>query len=91
MQDAVIGNCYTLRSEVCLHFREGDMQSTSTQGNKFINNVQSCEGNEWKTMIKKIMPTYMVGKGKFLDQVVRKFLSEDMSFEFRSLVKKKKN
>lgn len=66
------------------------MQSTSTQGNKFINNVQSCEGNEWKTMIKKIMPTYMVGKGKFLDQVVRKFLSEDMSFEFRSLVKEKK-
>lgn len=28
-----------------------------------------------------------MSKGKFLDQVVRKFLSEDMKFEFGKLIK----
>ena len=31
----------------------------------------------------KTMVMHMLRKGKFLDQVVRKFLSEDMTFEFR--------
>ena len=35
----------------------------------------------------KTMVIHMVSKEKFLDQVVRKFLSEDMMFEFRRLIK----
>lgn len=63
----------------------------STQGNKFINNVQYCEGNKHKIIIKKIMFMYIVGKGKFLGQMVRKFLSEDMKYEFKKQIKKLKD
>ena len=39
----MIGNYYSFRSEASIHFREGNMQSISTQGNKFItrNNMHS--------------------------------------------------
>lgn len=37
--------------------------------------------------LKVKMSVHMVDKGKSLDQVVKKFLSEDMTFEFRRLIK----
>lgn len=41
-----------------------------------------------KSSLKKIMFMYIVGKGKFLGQMVRKFLSEDMKYEFKKQIKK---